>query len=142
MYLGCYQWTVQQDIGLISLVSPLLFSTYKEVCPILSPASPGTGLVIYKPLQDVTAFEGDTNVQFSIVPSDFNASLVFVDCRITSAPPGSSLQSTPPFPSHCKGCLVISGPVSLVDSGTVVTCDVFRRANWISYTATLTVLGE
>ncbi|KAL5475200.1 hypothetical protein EMCRGX_G027271 [Ephydatia muelleri] len=105
-------------------------------------ASPGTGLFIYKPLQDVTAFEGDTNVQFSIVPSDFNASLVFVDCRITSAPPGSSLQSTPPFPSHCKGCLVISGPVSLVDSGTVVTCRVFSSANLISYTATLTVLAR
>ena len=100
---------------------------------ILSPASPGTGLVVYKPLQDVTAFEGDTNVQFSMVVDD-GGGLVYIITFV----PGSSLQTT----ALSTVAVIISGPVSLVDSGTVVTCHVFSSAGWISYTATLTVLGE
>ena len=73
--------------------------------------------------------------------SDFNASDFIVDCWLTSAPPGSSAESTQPFLPYV-GCVFISGPVSLVDSGTVVTCDVFSSAGRRPYTATLTVLGE
>ena len=133
--------------GMVSVDSPTryrfnitgeVFSLPRICVPFSLPASPGTGLVIYKPLQNVTTYEGDTNVQFSIVASDFNDSSVY--CRITT-PPGSSLKSTRPFPS-CEGCLAISGPVSLVDSGTVVTCDVCSSAGVTLYTATLTVLGE
>ncbi|KAL5475197.1 hypothetical protein EMCRGX_G027266 [Ephydatia muelleri] len=56
-------------------------------------ASPGTGLVIYKPLQDVFAFEGDTNVQFSMVVAD-GGGLVPLTYLITSVPAGSSLKTT------------------------------------------------
>eukprot|EP00731_Ephydatia_muelleri_P021756 Em0014g347a len=100
-------------------------------------APPGTGLVIYKPLQDVTAFEGDTNVQFSMVVADGGGS-VSLTYIITSVPAGSSLQATtlPTQPG------IISGPVSLVDSGTVVTCRVFSSAGVTHYTATLTVLAR
>ena len=104
--------------------------------PSSPPASPRTGLVIYKPLEDVTAYEGDTNVQFSIVAAgDGPTSL---NCAITSVPIGSVLQTTIlPVQSGVVG--FISGQVSLVDSGTEVTCLVTPR---LSYTATLTVLGE
>ena len=104
--------------------------------PSSPPASPRTGLVIYKPLEDVTAYEGDTNVQFSMVAAgDGPTSL---KCAITSVPVGSVLQTTKlTFLSGVAG--LISGPVSLVDSGTKVTCLVTPS---MSYTATLTVLGE
>ena len=117
-----------------------LSSTYDEVCPILSPASPGTGLVIYKPLQDVNAYEGDTNVQFSMVVADGGGS-VSLTYIITSVPAGSSLQ-TAALPTQPAVAGIISGPVTLVDSGTVVTCRVFSSAGVKLYTAALTVLGE
>eukprot|EP00731_Ephydatia_muelleri_P021763 Em0014g354a len=103
-------------------------------------ASPGTGLVVYKPLQDVTAFEGDTNVQFSMVVAD-GGGLVFLTYTITSVPSGSSLQITA-LPTQPAVAGIISGPVSLVDSGTVVTCRVFSSAGVTLYTATLTVLAR
>ena len=104
--------------------------------PSSPPASPRTGLVIYKPLEDVTAYEGDTNVQFSMVAAgDGSISLNFA---ITYVPVVSVLQTTKlTFQSGVVG--FISGPVSLVDSGTVVTCLVTPT---MSYIATLTVLGE
>ena len=104
--------------------------------PSSPPASPRTGLVIYKPLEDVTAYEGDINVQFSMVAGgDGPTSL---NCAITSVPIGSVLQTTILLvQSGVVG--FISGQVSLVDSGTEVTCLVTPR---LSYTATLTVLGE
>ena len=112
----------------------------RRCVPSSPPASPGTGLVIYKPLQDVTAFEGDTNVQFSMVFADGGGS-VSLTYIITSVPAGSSLQTTALSTLHAVAG-IISGPVSLVDSGTVVTCRVFSSAGVTLYTATLTVLGE
>ena len=112
----------------------------RRCVPSSPPASPGTGLVIYKPLQDVTAFEGDTNVQFSMVVADRGGSM-FPTYTITFVPSGSSLQTTA-LPTQPAVAGIISGPVSLVDSGTVVTCRVFSSAGVTLYTATLTVLGE
>ena len=96
--------------------------------------------MIYKPLQDVNAYEGDTNVQFSMVVADSGGS-VSLTYIITYVPAGSSLQ-TAALPTQPAVAGIISGPVSLVDSGTVVTCRVFSSAGVTLYTATLTVLGE
>ena len=76
-------------------------------------------------------------MQFSMVIAD-NGGSVSLTYIITSVPAESSLQTTtlPTQPG------IISGPVSLVDSGTVVTCRVFSSAGVTLYTATLTVLGE
>ena len=112
----------------------------RRCVPSSPPASPGTGLVIYKPLQNVTAYEGDTNVQFSMVVADSGGS-VSLTYIITSVPAGSSLQTTT-LPTQPAVAGIISGPVSLVDSGTVVTCRVFSSAGMTHYIATLTVLGE
>ena len=136
MPLGCYQWTVQQDIGLTQLVSPLSSPVHKvRSLPSPPPASPRTGLTIYKPLQDITAYEGDTNIQFSMVAAgDGSIDLTFA---LTSVPVGSSLKATKlTVQSSVVG--LVGGPVSLVDSGAVVTCSVSGN---VSYTATLTVLG-
>ena len=108
--------------------------------PSSPPASSGNGLVIYKPLQDVNAYEGDTNVQFSMVVADSGSS-VSLTYIITFVPAGSSLQ-TAALPTQPAVAGIISGPVTLVDSGTVVTCRVFSSAGVTLYTATLTVLGE
>ena len=115
--------------------SPLFPSTQGEVPPSSPPpASPRTGLTIYKPLQDVTAYEGDTNIQFSMVAAgDGSIDLSF---HLTSVPVGSSLKATRlTVLSSIVG--LVGGPVSLVDSGAVVTC----RVSGSLYTATLTVLG-
>ena len=66
------------------------------------------------------------------------AGSIFLTYTITFVPAGSSLQTTT-LPTQPAVAGIISGPVSLVDSGTVVTCRVFRTT---VYTATLTVLGE
>ena len=79
-------------------------------------------------------------MQFSMVVAD-GGGLVFLTYTITSVPSGSSLQITA-LPTQPAVAGIISGPVSLVDSGTVVTCRVFSSAGVTLYTATLTVLGE
>ena len=79
-------------------------------------------------------------MQFSMVVAD-GGGLVFLTYTITSVPAGSSLQTTA-LPTQPAVAGIISGPVSLVDSGTVVTCRVFSSAGVTLYTATLTVLGE
>ena len=112
----------------------------RRCVPSSPPGSSGTGLVIYKPLQDVFAFEGDTNVQFSMVVAD-GGGLVPLTYLITSVPAGSSLKTTTLSTLHAVPG-IISGPVSLVDSGTVITCSVFSSAGVTLHTATLTVLGE
>ena len=56
---------------------------------------------------------------------------------LTSVPVGSSLQATKLTVQNAVVGLV-GGPVSLVDSGAVVTC---RVSGSVSYTATLAVLG-
>ena len=57
---------------------------------------------------------------------------------LTSVPVGSSLMATK-LTVHNVVVGLVGGPVSLVDSGAVVTC---RVSGSVSYTATLTVLGE
>ena len=104
--------------------------------PSPPPASPRTGLTIYKPLQDVTAYEGDTNIQFSMVAAgDGSIDLTFA---LTSVPIGSllTIEKLPVVQLSVVG--LVGGPVSLVDSGAVVTC---RVSGSVSYTATLTVQG-
>ena len=117
---------VTNVFGMLSVDSPTRYSfnitgesssfpVHIRRCVSSSPtASPGTGLVIYKPLQDVTAFEGDTNVQFSMVVADSGGS-VSLTYIITSVPSGSSLQTTALSTLHAVAG-IISGPVSLVDS--------------------------
>ena len=127
MPLECYQWTVQQDIGLTLLVSPLSSPAHKvRSLPSPPPASPRTGLTIYKPLQDVTAYEGDTNIQFSMVAAGDG----LTQCRSMAA----SVKTI----GSIMLAKIARGPVSLVDSGAVVIC---RVSGSVSYTATLTVLG-
>ena len=119
---------------------PSLLVHMMRSVPSSPPASPRTGLVIYKPLEDVTAYEGDTNVQFSMVVAAGDGP-TFLNYIITSVPIGSVLQTTIlPVQSGVVGS--ISGPVLVNDSGTVVTCQVFSSTGITSYTATLTVLGE
>ena len=97
-----------------------------------------SGLVIYKPFQDITAYEGDTNLQFSIIAASGDP--VTVDYAITSLPPGSLLQGrTMTKQNSIVGLL--PGNVSTNDSGTVVRCKVFTAMGTASYYATLTVLG-
>ena len=105
--------------------------------PSSPPASPRTGLVIYKPLEDVTAYEGDTNVQFSMVAAGDGPTPL--NCAITS---GASLQTITLTVGSSVVGLVETGPVSVNDNGTVVICQVFSSTGITSYTATLTVLGE
>ena len=62
-----------------------------------------------------------------------------LNCAITT---GSSLQTTALIVRSLVVRLVITGPVSLVDSGRVVTCQFFSSTGITSYTATMTVLGE
>ena len=63
--------------------------------------------------------------------------LIDLTFALTSVPVGSSLQVTKlTVQSSVVG--LVGGPVSLVDSGAVVTCRVSGSA---FYTATLTVLG-
>ena len=63
--------------------------------------------------------------------------LIDLTFALTSVPVGSSLKATKlTVQSSVVG--LVSGPVSLVDSGAVVTC---RVSGSVSYTATLTVLG-
>ena len=79
-------------------------------------------------------------MQFSMVVADSGGS-VSLTYIITFVPSGSSLQTTT-LPTLHAVAGIISGPVSLVDSGTVVICRVFSSAGVTVYTATLTVLGE
>ena len=79
-------------------------------------------------------------MQFSMVVADSGGS-VSLTYIITSVPPGSALQTTA-LPTQPAVAGIISGPVSLVDSGSVVTCRVFSSAGVTYYIATLTVLGE
>ena len=79
-------------------------------------------------------------MQFSMVVADSGGS-VSLTYIITSVPAGSSLQITTLSTLHAVAG-IISGPVSLVDSGTVVTCRVFSSAGVTLYIAILTVLGE
>ena len=60
--------------------------------------------------------------------------LIDLTFALTSVPVGSSLKATKL--SSVVG--LVGGPVSLVDSGAVVTC---RVSGSVSYTAILTVLG-
>ena len=63
--------------------------------------------------------------------------LIDLTFALTSVPVGSSLElSRLSVQSSVVG--LVGGPVSLVDSGAVVTC---RVSGSVSYTATLTVLG-
>ena len=69
-----------------------------------------------------------------VAASDGSIVLTFV---LTSVPVGSSLKATKlTVQSSVVG--LVGGPVSLVDSGAVVTC---RVSGSVSYPATLTVLG-
>ena len=80
-------------------------------------------------------------MQFAMVVSDGGGS-VFPTYTITFVPAGSSLRTTT-LPTQPAVAGIISGPVSLVDRGTVVTCRVLSSAGSATlYTATLTVLGE
>ena len=60
-----------------------------------------------------------------------------VTCALTSVPVGSLL-STVKLTVQNAVVGLVGGPVSLVDSGAVVTC---RVSGSVSYQATLTVLG-
>ena len=63
--------------------------------------------------------------------------LIDLTFALTSVPVGSSLKAKKlTVQSTVVG--LVGGPVSLVDSGAVVTC---RVSGSVSYTATLTVLG-
>ena len=60
-----------------------------------------------------------------------------LNCVLSSVPVGSSLKTAKlVMQSDVVG--LVGGPVSLVDSGAVVTC----RVSGSDYTATLTVLGR
>ena len=63
--------------------------------------------------------------------------LIGLYCALTSVPVGSLL-STVKLTVQNAVVGLVGGPVSLVDSGAVVTC---RVSGSVSYTATLTVLG-
>ena len=62
---------------------------------------------------------------------------IVLSFALTSVPVGSSLELSRLITQSSVVGLV-GGPVSLVDSGAVVTCSV---SGSVSYTATLTVLG-
>ena len=100
-----------------------------------------TLLFIYKPLEDVTAYDGDTNVKFSIVAASLG--MTSIQYSITSTPAGSSLTFGPiNIQNTVVG--VIAGPLSVNDNGTTVMCSVIYGvpAMVATYTATLTVLGK
>ena len=96
------------------------------------------GLVVYKPLQNVTAYDGDTNVQFSVVAASRDP--ISLDYAITYRCPGSSLQEGS-LSKQSTVLGILPGPVSTNDSGTVVRCRIFGSRDGIfSYTAILNVL--
>ncbi|KAL5494154.1 hypothetical protein EMCRGX_G015432 [Ephydatia muelleri] len=123
---------VTNVLGLMTLDSP---TQYRFNISTVS----RSGLVIYKPFQDITAYEGDTNLQFSMIAASGDP--VTVDYAITSLPPGSLLKGrTMTKQNSIVGLL--PGNVSTNDSGTVVRCKVFTAMGTASYYATLTVLAR
>ncbi|KAL5494484.1 hypothetical protein EMCRGX_G015825 [Ephydatia muelleri] len=101
-----------------------------------------TQLTIYKPLKDVTAYEGDTNVKFSLVAASLGTTSI--SCSISSTPISSSLPVGTQLNTQSSVLAVIPGPVSVRDSGTGVVCYVNYGLPIMvaQYTATLTVLAS
>ena len=97
-------------------------------------------LNIYKPLQNVIAYDGDTNVKFAIVAASLGSTSY--SFTIQSAPPGSQFIATGGLGQ--TAIANIQGPVTVNDDGTVVQCIVNYGApiQVSTYTATLTVLGK
>ena len=116
--------------------SPFLYCTYHA-------GYSSTQLTIYKPLKDVTAYDGDANVKFSLVAASLGTTSI--SCYISSTPISSSLPVGTQLNTQSSVLAVIPGPVSVRDSGTGVVCYVNYDGLPImvaQYTATLTVLGK
>ena len=101
----------------------------------------GNQLIIYKPLQNVIAYDGDTSVKFAIVAASLGPTSY--SYSILSAPSGSQLVG------GLGQTAIVNiagrpGPVTVNDNGTVVQCIVNYGApiQVVTYTATLTVLGK
>ena len=77
-------------------------------------------------------------MQFSLVAAA-SSSPITVDYVVTYQCPGSLLQGGLNKQSTVVG--ILPGPVSKIDSGTVVRCRAFGTPEVVQYFATLTVLG-
>ena len=96
-------------------------------------------LIIYKPLQNMIAYDGDTSVTFAIVAASLGPTAY--SYSILSAPPGSQFMATGGLGQ--AAIVNIAGPVTVNDDGTVVQCIVNYGAFQVAtYAATLTVLGK
>ena len=101
-------------------------------------------LIIYKPLQNVIAYDGDTSVKFAIVAASLGPTTY--SYSIQSAPPGSQFfMATGGLGQAAIVIINTAGrPVTVNDDGTVVQCIVNYGSptQVATYTATLTVLGK
>lgn len=89
----------------------------------------------------MTAYDGDTNVKFSLIAASLGTTSVSYSIFFT---PASSSLTTGPLNIQSSVFGTIPGPVSVRDSGTVVVCYVNYGLTImaVQYTATLTVLGK
>ena len=99
----------------------------------------------YIPLQNIVAYDGDTNILIPVVAAATGqTSYAF---QILSSPPNSQFITNNPVPllssngQSVKQVATISGPVSVKDSGVVIQCTI-SYSTVLRPTATLTVLGK
>lgn len=102
---------------------------------------------MYKPFQDVVAYDGDTNITFTYIAASIG--WVIVTFAIYSTPPGSKLQAGAILSQPHRGIGVLPGPVSVYDNGTTIGIVVeygpvppALQTGYNYYTATLFVLGN